>query len=115
MAGLDPRVRAFVEDELITDRGYRDSHDMEDALALPGVTSEALDALIRRRLLRVDERQSVRRIELTHDVLARVVKRAATAAAPRGRGVSECGNRRRSNSKGATGATRRSCGRECSS
>jgi hypothetical protein len=74
MAGLDPRVRAFVEDELITDRGYRDSHDLEDALALPGVTSEALDALIRRRLLRLDDRQSMRRIELTHDVLARVVK-----------------------------------------
>ncbi len=74
MDGLDPRVRAFVEDELITDRGYRDSHDMEDALALPGITSEALDALIRRRLLRIDERQGMRRLELTHDVLARVVK-----------------------------------------
>ncbi|MEA2560153.1 MAG: hypothetical protein QOH06_1657 [Acidobacteriota bacterium] len=74
MAGLDPHVRAFVEDELITDRGYRDSHAFEDALALPGITSEALEALIRRRLLRVDERQSVRRLELTHDVLARVVK-----------------------------------------
>jgi WD40 repeat protein len=74
MAGLDPRVRAFVEDELITDRGYRDSHDLEDAKALPGITSEALDSLIRRRLLRIDERQSMRRIELTHDVLARVVK-----------------------------------------
>jgi WD40 repeat protein len=74
MAGLDSRVRAFVEDELITDRGYRDSRVLEDASALPGVTSEALDALIRRRLLRVDERQSLRRLELTHDVLARVVK-----------------------------------------
>jgi WD40 repeat protein len=73
-AGLDPGVRAFVEDELITDRGFRDSHALEDALALPGVTAEALDALVRRRLLRVDERQSVRRVELTHDVLARVVK-----------------------------------------
>src|SRR6185295_17294368 len=73
-SGLDPRVRAFVEDELITERGYRDSHVLEDASALPGVTSEALDALIRRRLLRVDERQSMRRIELTHDVLTRVVK-----------------------------------------
>src|SRR5207302_6114606 len=72
MDGLDPRVRAFVEDELITDRGYRDSHDLDDALAIPGVTSEALDSLIRRRLLRVDPRQSVRRLELTHDVLARV-------------------------------------------
>jgi WD40 repeat protein len=74
MAGLDPRVRAFVEDELITDRGYRDSRVLEDAQALPGVTSDALDALIRGRLLRVDERQSMRRLELTHDVLARVVK-----------------------------------------
>jgi WD40 repeat protein len=74
MAGLDPRVRAFVEDELITDRGYRDSHALEDALALPGVTAEALEALIRRRLLRVDDRQSVRRVELTHDVLTRVVR-----------------------------------------
>src|SRR6185369_13072875 len=74
MSGLDPRVRTFVEDELIPGSGYRDSHALEDALVLPGVTSEALDALIRRRLLRVDERQSVRRLELTHDVLTRVVK-----------------------------------------
>jgi len=74
MAGLDPRVRAFVEDELITGSGYRDSRVLDDALTKPGITSTALDALIRRRLLRVDERQSVRRLELTHDVLARVVK-----------------------------------------
>src|SRR5436305_1878637 len=74
MDGLDPRVRAFVEDELITDRGFRDSHALEDALALPGVTAEAIDALTRNRLLRVDERQSVRRLELTHDVLTRVVQ-----------------------------------------
>jgi WD40 repeat protein len=74
MAGLDPRLRAFVEDRLITGRGYRDSHALEDALTLPGITSEALDALIRRRLLRVDDRQSVRRVELTHDVLTRVIK-----------------------------------------
>jgi WD40 repeat protein len=73
MAGLDARARAFVEDELITDRGYRDSHDWEDALALPGVTRDALDSLIARRLLRVDERQGHRRLELTHDVLTRVV------------------------------------------
>src|SRR5436309_6585790 len=74
MEGLDPRARAFVEDELITDRGFRDSHALEDALALPGVTAEAIDALTRNRLLRVDERQSVRRLELTHDVLTRVVQ-----------------------------------------
>ena len=74
MAGLDPRVRAFVEDELITDRGDRDSYAREDAEAHPGITHKAINVLIGRRLLRVDERQSVRRIELIHDVLARVVK-----------------------------------------
>jgi WD40 repeat protein len=74
MAGLDPRVRTFVEDELITDRGFRDSHAFDDALALPGVGREAIDALIARRLLRVDERGGVRRLELTHDVLTRVVR-----------------------------------------
>ena len=74
MAGLDPRVRAFVEDEMITERGFRDSRALEDALTLPGITAEELNVLIRRRLLRVDDRQSVRRLELTHDVLTRVVR-----------------------------------------
>ncbi|HSD60056.1 MAG TPA: hypothetical protein VLC55_04315 [Burkholderiales bacterium] len=73
-SGLDPRVRAFVEDELITDRGYRDSYALEDALELPGVSREAIDRLVAGRLLRVDERFGVRRLELTHDVLTRVVK-----------------------------------------
>ena len=73
MAGLDGAVRAFVEDELITDRGFRDSHDWDDALALPGLSRDALGALVARRLLRVDERQGRRRLELTHDVLTRVV------------------------------------------
>ncbi len=74
MAGLDPHVRAFVEDELITGSGYRDSRALEDALAQPGINREELDTLIRRRLLRVDDRQSLRRLELTHDVLTQVVK-----------------------------------------
>ena len=73
MAGLDGRVRAFVEDELITDRGYRDSHDWDDALVRPGMTRGALDLLIKRRLLRAEERQGRRRLELAHDVLTRVV------------------------------------------
>jgi WD40 repeat protein len=74
MEGLAPQARAFVEDELITDRGFRDSHDWDDALAMPGVTAQALEALVARRLLRVDERLGRRRIELTHDVLTRVVR-----------------------------------------
>lgn len=74
MAGLDARVRSFVEDELITVSGFRDSRAWEDALSADGVTAEALGALVGRRLLRLDERQGQRRIELTHDVLTRVVR-----------------------------------------
>jgi WD40 repeat protein len=73
MAGLDGRVRAFVEEQLITAGGYRDSRDWDDALARPGVTQQALDDLISRRLLSAEERQGRRRIELRHDVLTRVV------------------------------------------
>jgi WD40 repeat protein len=74
MKDIHPRVRTLVEDKLLTDRGYRDSYVLEDALNRPGVTLKDLDTLIRRRLLGVDERQNVRRLELTHDVLTRVVK-----------------------------------------
>ena len=74
VAGLDPRVRVFIEDELLTDKGYRDSYALDDALELPGITQLAIDELVTRRLLRVDERFGVRRLELTHDVLTRVVR-----------------------------------------
>lgn len=73
MQGLEPGVRHFVEDELITAAGYRDSFAHDDALARPGVTAQALDSLVAARLLRLDERFGVRRLELTHDVLTRVV------------------------------------------
>jgi WD40 repeat protein len=73
LQGLDPSVRHFVEDELITATGFRDSRALDDALARPGITSEALDKLVAGRLLGMDERFGVRRLELTHDVLTRVV------------------------------------------
>ena len=72
--GLDPRVRIFVEDELLTDKGYRDSYPLDDAISLPGISSAAVDGLVARRLLRVDERFGIQQLELTHDVLTRVVQ-----------------------------------------
>jgi WD40 repeat protein len=74
LADLDPEVRIFVEDQLLTEAGYRDSYALEDALHLPGVAQEAIDTLVARRLLRLEERFGVLRVELTHDVLTRVVK-----------------------------------------
>ena len=58
MEGIDPRVRVFVEDELLTDQGYRDSYALDDALRLPGITRPAIETLVARRLLRVDERSA---------------------------------------------------------
>ncbi len=74
LQGVDPRVRVFIEDQLLTDAGYRDSCALEDALAFPGVTRETIDTLIAQRLLRLEERSGILRVELTHDVLTQVAR-----------------------------------------
>ena len=83
-----PAVRAFVEDELLTESGYRENVALERAqkrLAATGVDPSALDALVDRRLLRIEERLDVRRVELTHDVLCGVVKASRDARQERER------------------------------
>lgn len=70
-------VRAFVEDVLLTDSGYRESiaeERVRKGFAAAGASPTALDALVDRRLLRIEERLDVRRVELTHDVLCGVVR-----------------------------------------
>lgn len=70
-------VRRVVEDELLTESGYRESLAEErvlKALAAAGGGPEALATLVDRRLLRIEERLDVRRVELTHDVLCPVVR-----------------------------------------
>jgi hypothetical protein len=70
-------VRRFVEEELLTESGYRENIALERAqksLAAAGAELSALDTLVNRRLLRVEERLDIRRIELMHDVLCAVVK-----------------------------------------
>src|SRR4029450_12947166 len=66
-------VRIFIEDELVTVSGYRNNAAVDDALA-KGVTLRDIDILVdERRPLRKDRRGGVDRIELTHDVLTKVV------------------------------------------
>jgi hypothetical protein len=74
LADLPPTVRLFVEDRLLTRSGYRDNLALETALAEPGVTRDHLDTLVARRLLRLEDRLGVVRVELTHDVLAEVIR-----------------------------------------
>ncbi|HEY4248689.1 MAG TPA: WD40 repeat domain-containing protein [Lacunisphaera sp.] len=76
LAGQPPGVRHFIEDVLLTDSGYRESvaeERVQKAFVAAGALS-ALTALVDRRLLRIEERLDVRRVELTHDVLCSVVK-----------------------------------------
>jgi WD40 repeat protein len=72
--GLPPEVRTFIEERLLTVSGFRDSVALENALATPGVTREAVDRLTARRLLRIEDHGGGQRLELTHDVLTGVVR-----------------------------------------
>jgi tetratricopeptide (TPR) repeat protein len=70
-------VRRVIEDELLTDSGFRENVAEERLLKrfqAAGAAPEALSTLVNRRLLRIEERLDVRRVELTHDVLCGVVK-----------------------------------------
>jgi tetratricopeptide (TPR) repeat protein len=69
-------VRKFIEDEMLTESGFRESLAEErvlKAFAAAGAPPEALATLVNRRLLRIEERLDLRRVELTHDVLCSVV------------------------------------------
>ena len=70
-------VRRFIEDEMLTASGYRENIAEERvvrAFALAGAGPDAVATLVTRRLLRIEERLDMRRVELTHDVLCEVVK-----------------------------------------
>lgn len=72
-------VREFVEDRLLSESGHRQAVTLDTAeaeLARGGLPKEgaanAITDLVERRLLVVEERGGVRRVELTHDVLTAV-------------------------------------------
>jgi len=70
-------VRRIIEDELLTESGFRENLAEETLRAhftAAGAAPETLATLVNRRLLRVEERLDLRRVELTHDVLCGVVR-----------------------------------------
>lgn len=71
---LPAGMRAFVEDRLLTKSGFRDNLALESALEFPDVTQPIIDTLVSRRLLRIEDRAGIQRVELTHDVLAEVIR-----------------------------------------
>jgi hypothetical protein len=74
VADLPPRVQRFITEQLITERGFRKPCDIDDARAVHGVTEQELRKLVDRRLLRIEPHRQTHRVELTHDLLTRVVR-----------------------------------------
>jgi tetratricopeptide (TPR) repeat protein len=80
LADQPAAVRKVIEDDLLTDSGYRENLAEERVLKAFTTANAKPDAattlatLVNRRLLRIEERLDVRRVELTHDVLCGVVK-----------------------------------------
>jgi hypothetical protein len=77
LADQPAAVRRIIEDELLTDSGYRENVAEERLVSRfteAGAAPETLAVLVNRRLLRIEERLDVRRVELTHDVLCGVVR-----------------------------------------
>lgn len=70
---LGPQVRAFIEDKLLTARGFRTTVALQSALDEPGITDAVIGALVDRRLVRREERLGIPHVELVHDVMTRFV------------------------------------------
>jgi hypothetical protein len=74
LAGIEPAMRLFIEEQLLTAEGYRDSRPLADAVGQPGVTRTDIDKLVARRLLRIEDRFGTQWVELTHDLLTGVIR-----------------------------------------
>jgi tetratricopeptide (TPR) repeat protein len=82
LADQPAALRAFVEDKLLSDSGFRESVTLDSArrvLSNGSVPADALDELVRRRLLRIEERLDVARVEIIHDVLNPVIRKSRDA------------------------------------
>jgi len=81
LAGLPEGVQVFVEEDLLTETGFRETLNVDNAeskLRQHGSDPRALTVLVNRRLLHYEQRGASTRVELTHDVLAPVVRQSRT-------------------------------------
>lgn len=81
LAGLPEGVQIFVEEDLLTESGFRETLSVDSAvskLQRRGGAAAALKTLVDRRLLHYEQRGTATRVELTHDVLAPVVRQSRT-------------------------------------
>jgi len=71
MALVSEKTMLYLENALLTKKGFRDSIALADALDC-GVTRDEIDCLQQNRLIHVDEWDGTKRVEFTHDVLCKV-------------------------------------------
>ena len=108
LADQPPGVRIFVEDVMLTDSGFRESvaeERVRKGFAAAGAAPDALAKLVDRRLLRVEDRLDLRRVEITHDVLCSVV--GASRSVRREREALEDSKRQLAEQKAREAATHR--------
>jgi hypothetical protein len=72
---LHRNARLFVEDRLLTASGFRASVPLSEAVS-EDVPAKDLDLLVDRRLLRFEDRLGTRHVELSHDLLTRIVQKS---------------------------------------
>jgi hypothetical protein len=62
----------FLESKLLTKNGFRNSAPLEDTLSdAKGLTQAEYEFLSKNRILRTEERNGMKRIEFTHDILCK--------------------------------------------
>ncbi|MEJ1970980.1 MAG: hypothetical protein WDM96_00165 [Lacunisphaera sp.] len=109
LADQPPGVRIFIEDEMLTDSGFRESvaeERVRKGFAAAGAAPETLATLVDRRLLRVEDRLDLRRVEITHDVLCGVI--GASRSVRHEREAREASERQLAEQQAREAATRRS-------
>lgn len=73
--GLHPAVRVFVEDRLLTASGFRSTVPLEEATQT-GIAPDDIHTLVDRRLIRTEEHLGIPHLELTHDLLTKIVQQS---------------------------------------
>ncbi len=71
---LPDRGRRFIEEELITEGGFRNPYPREDATAQGYLSEKQPETLVKGRLLQVERQLGTDRVELIHDLLTKVVR-----------------------------------------
>lgn len=74
MQALPKKTYVYLENQLLTHSGFRNSVALEDLLE-NGVTQEQLDSLEENRIVRIEDVNHSLRVEFTHDIPCKIAKK----------------------------------------